>query len=1538
MKIKSNIYQKSRGGTQFFLTVLMLICCLLPGSAVAQSVADSHLTLEGVTLKSSTDKDIPWVASDMEGYTLMSGNKEVDNSSSAFSLEVEAESTYQITFGYKVESEKNTDTFTVRVDGNTVFKESGEMEGKFSLALSAGSHKVEFYYGKDSNISKYEDRVYLTDIKLSTDVVEMEENTPYAVCNTETNRMTFYYDKVARPFGDNQMVFFITNSNSYDRTWEDADCAEKVVIAEFDESFAAFKPLNLSKWFDGFRSLKKIIGMQYLDTSEVQVMVEMFARCEALEELDLSNFNTDKVQSMMSMFYRMLSIKELDLSSFNTSNVGNMRYLFEYDKNLKTIYVTDAFSTEKAQDAHREMFDGCVNLVGAIPYDANVTDKTHANYTTGYFTKGCTHKDASGQPTLMESKKHAANCCEPASTEYTCSLCHRTKTVYEGKYQPGAHEVKLVEASEPTCETDGRLKHYVCEVCGRLSFSEDMKDAVTEAEVTVAKLGHKLDTKGDCATCGAHIMQLHGVTAELVNATDVDWNVFNDADNGCYGFEALKKGDLGYYAIIFTSNKTYQLKLKMSGKGEVVLLAGLYPASVTAGKELVLNMPAGKSKIIMRGSSEDAETALRVYDIIATTEKVPATYGKVKASEVSGTLELYGDVELDGVSENMAEFPEEESESPLKEYSHFRKVSFDKSYAGVKQKSLDRLFFGFNNLEEITGLENLNTSETETMSEMFYECRELTTLDLSSFNTAKVKNMDAMFEACNNLQTIYVGEGFTTAAVETSERMFADAERLIGAIEYDAEKDGAEYANYKTGYFTLKCDHKDAAGASLLTKLEDVAADCRTAAHSIYKCSRCLRNVEDNFTGGIDPTKHHFKKFTERKEPGCVAFGTVESYKCDICGNVYADDKGQTQLDMDKGEIAILPPGHDFDETYTCRKCHVQDTRYKALATNGVKVVIIDQDNPWKLVDENDATKGLQSSNQGLSNSNSDLALLLVSDKKFKLDADLKVESEYGNDVLSASLDGNEFARMSDIATNSLQRVLDPGAHFLILSYSKDVSTDVYSDMACMTGFSATTEYDAGQLKPYAAMVYNEDDNTMTLKAMTAEDTAGENETVYNIGLNQNSPVGSLPWTNVIQGVKSITIDKSFSQFRPKSTAGWFGFAVSATEINGLENLNTSEVEVFDYMFGFCASLKSLDLSHFDTGKAKSMVAMFLGLYSMEELDLTSFDTESLKSAEGMFHQSYGLERIYVSKKFNLASCDLSEGMFAYCPCLRGAKAYSDRNSNTADYANYFSGYLRTYYKVGDERFDLYGDSNKALTVDNLTLKEGKPFMTHDTFTAKKATLTRTLDGDDNYYHVGTVCLPYDICEDDNFSLYSVKEVVSIDGAAAKAAAAGEPSATVVLEKVNGVLPAGTPAIFKGKGNSVVIASKDVMVAENPVSDEQLEADGCMMRGAFTEYVVEDGYVHRGNQFVSSAMAAGEDGITREAPLTAYLQRVPGITADVMNMRSTDGEITAVEAIKALTSGKTQYFDLNGVKLNTFRRGVNILRTEDGKTIKVVVK
>ena len=53
---------------------------------------------------------------------------------------------------------------------------------------------------------------------------------------------------------------------------------------------------------------------------------------------------------------------------------------------LKTIYVSDKFVTTKASYG-TDMFSGCTSLKGAIDFDDSKTDKTYANYKTGYFTK-----------------------------------------------------------------------------------------------------------------------------------------------------------------------------------------------------------------------------------------------------------------------------------------------------------------------------------------------------------------------------------------------------------------------------------------------------------------------------------------------------------------------------------------------------------------------------------------------------------------------------------------------------------------------------------------------------------------------------------------------------------------------------------------------------------------------------------------------------------------------------------------------------------------------------------------------------------------------------------------------------------------------------------------------------------------------------------------------------------------------------------------------------------------------------------------------
>ena len=108
------------------------------------------------------------------------------------------------------------------------------------------------------------------------------------------------------------------------------------------------------------------------------------------------------------------------------------------------------------------------------------------------------------------------------------------------------------------------------------------------------------------------------------------------------------------------------------------------------------------------------------------------------------------------------------------------KVVFDSSFAGARPTTTCDWFYGMQNLESITGMSYLNTSEVTNMNWMFLNCLALTSLDLSSFNTSKVTDMVYMFRHCYNLRTVYVGDGWSTAAVAFSNEMLYNCQSLVG--------------------------------------------------------------------------------------------------------------------------------------------------------------------------------------------------------------------------------------------------------------------------------------------------------------------------------------------------------------------------------------------------------------------------------------------------------------------------------------------------------------------------------------------------------------------------------------------------------------------------------------------------------------------------------------------------------------------------------------------------------------------------------------
>ena len=106
------------------------------------------------------------------------------------------------------------------------------------------------------------------------------------------------------------------------------------------------------------------------------------------------------------------------------------------------------------------------------------------------------------------------------------------------------------------------------------------------------------------------------------------------------------------------------------------------------------------------------------------------------------------------------------------EYGYYVKhVVFAPSFAAARPTSTSLWFGGMSNLESITGLSYLNTSEVTNMSSMFSGCYALTSLDLSNFNTSQVTSMESMFNDCGNLTSLDLSS-FNTSQVTNMSGMF----------------------------------------------------------------------------------------------------------------------------------------------------------------------------------------------------------------------------------------------------------------------------------------------------------------------------------------------------------------------------------------------------------------------------------------------------------------------------------------------------------------------------------------------------------------------------------------------------------------------------------------------------------------------------------------------------------------------------------------------------------------------------------------------
>lgn len=227
---------------------------------------------------------------------------------------------------------------------------------------------------------------------------------------------------------------------------------------------------------------------------------------------------------------------------------------------------------------------------------------------------------------------------------------------------------------------------------------------------------------------------------------------------------------------------------------------------------------------------------------------------------------------------------------------------------------------------------------------------------------------------------------------------------------------------------------------------------------------------------------------------------------------------------------------------------------------------------------------------------------------------------------------------------------------------------------------------------------------------------------------------GNYPnWDTHAAEIKKVVFKAGFRDETHTTCSKWFSGCTNLTSIEGIENLNTSNVKYMNEMFGQCSNLETLDLSHFNTEKVGNMSNMFNGCTKLRDLNISSFNTENVTNMYGMFYGCSSLETLdlshfntrYVRKDgmnymFNgcssLSSLDVSnfitdknsmhlDGLFQGCSSLQtlDLSSFDTRGAGSVNYLFDGCSALQTIY-VSD-LFKIYGVTSSNMFRDCHSLK-----------------------------------------------------------------------------------------------------------------------------------------------------------------------------------------------------------------------------------------
>lgn len=437
-----------------------------------------------------------------------------------------------------------------------------------------------------------------------------------------------------------------------------------------------------------------------------------FEALTTIEHLDY--LNTSEVDDMRLMFSSCTSLETLDLSSFNTEKVKCMYAMFDGATNLRSIKLPKGFIGSSVTDLNAT-FKGCESLTELDLSGSNaenVKDMGKMFYGCRALSKLDLTDFKTGQVTTMENMFCI---CSTLETLDVSSFNTENVTTMLGMFN-NCSSLRSLDLSSFNTRKVANMQNMF-QGCTNLesidlsSFDTENMKYMTGMFFSCTKL-ETLDLSSFA-------------TPKMVSMVDA--------------FSNCKKLKTIYVTSAFTTDK-------------VTLDFSIFDGCV--------NLP----------NFNPAKTSVEMAHTGAGGYLTAATASWVRWDAPTGTLSFHrGATKPEGV--NILALGTGTSPDWGTYAAEIKKVVFKAGFRDETHWTCSKWFSGCTNLTSIEGIENLNTSNVKYMNEMFGQCSNLETLDLSHFNTENVENMSDMFNGCTKLHDLNISS-FNTKNVTNMSEMF----------------------------------------------------------------------------------------------------------------------------------------------------------------------------------------------------------------------------------------------------------------------------------------------------------------------------------------------------------------------------------------------------------------------------------------------------------------------------------------------------------------------------------------------------------------------------------------------------------------------------------------------------------------------------------------------------------------------------------------------------------------------------------------------